>query len=230
MFHNLLFIQPGNSKCSSVYENCLEQSRAIGRYNCPSPSATLLIPSTLYGRVWPLLLNSSWESQVYITKRVMLQLQASHILRSAECHMCVSWKAVVLPCSCVLFHTTVLLYGVFHCFDIMKALLLERWFLYSKLKAVPFQRISDNKLIWKLMLVKSIRIKRKPLFLLGKGNKKKSKMWESQLEVHTPHACQGIKCLITACDNWHQAQLFHNTNVGHRLSGWKYIFINTLYC
>lgn len=114
--------------------------------------------------------------------------------------------------------------------NIMKVLSSERWFLYSKLKGVPLQRLPDSKLIWKLMLVNSIRIKRKALFLLGKGNKKRSEMWESQLEVHTPHTCQGIKCLITTYDNWRWALLFHNTIVGHRRSRWKCIFIKTFYC
>lgn len=103
----------------------------------------------------------------------------------------------------------------FTALNIMKALSPERWFLYSQLKGVPLQRISDSKLTWKLMLVRSIRIKRKALFLLGKGNKKRSEMWESQLEVHTPHTCQGIKCLITTHDNWRWAQLCHNTVVRH---------------
>ena len=85
MFHNLLFAQPGNSKCSSMYENCLEQSRAIGRYNCISLSAALLIPFMLCDRVWPLLLNISWESQVYITKH---SEKPSHTLKSAGCCVC----------------------------------------------------------------------------------------------------------------------------------------------
>lgn len=105
MFHNLLFVQPGNSKFSSVYENCLEQNQAIGRYNCPSPSATLLIPCKLYGSVWPWLLNSLWGRQVYITKHIMLRLQASHVLRGPECHMCVTWKVHGFASSlCALSH------------------------------------------------------------------------------------------------------------------------------
>lgn len=126
MSRNLLFVQPGNSKCSSVYENCLEQGRTIGRYHHSSPSATLLPPCMLSGPVWLLLINTLWESQVCITKHLRLLLLASYIPRSPEYRMCVCWKAVVLPWTYVLFHATVLLYGVSHCFDIMKALSLQR--------------------------------------------------------------------------------------------------------
>ena len=90
MFHNLLFAQPGSSKSSSMYENCLEQSRAVGRYNCTSLSAALLIPFTLCDRVWPWLLNISWESQVYITKH---SEKPSHILKiSSGCRVC-QWES-----------------------------------------------------------------------------------------------------------------------------------------
>lgn len=50
-----LSLQPGNSECSNVYENCLEQSRAIGRYSRLSPSATLPTPFMSPGHVRTLL-------------------------------------------------------------------------------------------------------------------------------------------------------------------------------
>lgn len=89
---------------------------------------------------------------------------------------------------------------------------------------------SDSKLTWKLMLVESIRIKIKPLFLLGQGNKKKSEMWESHLGTHPPHTCRGIKCLITAHANWRWAQLCCNKCRAMTIRLEVYFHKNKLHC
>lgn len=208
MFHNLLFMQPGNSKCSSVYENCLEPSRALGRYNCLSAPAPLLIPFKSWSCVRPLLLNTSWKRQVYVTEHIILQLQASHTLRGPEWHTCI-WKAHGSPSTTLLFY----LMGCFTALTSWKPS-LERYFAQNS-REFCVKEDQGSRLMWKLMPVKSIRIRPKPLFLLGTGNKKKSEMWESQLGSHPAHTCQGIKYLIAVCDNWHWVQLFHNTNAGN---------------
>lgn len=137
------------------------------------------------------------------------------------CHLGDSWFPLTLVCLTTLS------------FYLLRSLIaltswkvsLKRCFLCLKLKTAPLQRRSDIKLMWKLMLVKSIRIKIKPF--LSAWHRKQKEIWKVRVPVRgqLPHVSQGIQCLITGCDNWCGAQLFHNANVEHHLSDWKYVFI-----
>lgn len=133
MFHDLLFMQPGNSKCSSVYENCLEQSRAMGRYNCPFPSAHPYSFKSC-SSVQPLHLNTSWRRQVCMTKRNTSAVDFPHFVRP-ECHLCVIQKAHCSPSTTLLFYLM-----VFFTASAVWRLWLEGYFLCSKLKGVLLQR------------------------------------------------------------------------------------------
>lgn len=171
----------------------------------------------------PLALKPQWESQVYITKHVMPQLQASHTLMAQNATGKVSPERLASP---------LLLGALSRCRFTLWALSLlhhrESIFAGKVLSVLKTQGSFTSKktLMWDFMLVKSIQIKTKLLFLLGKGNKKTSEMWKSQLGAHPPCTSQGIVCLLTTRENWYWAQL-HSTNEGYWLSDWKHIFMRS---